>query len=119
MAYKEEGGTATYEQCRNGPKVTILSSDLICRYCSKDDTTGIYVWHQQTKRDVSKREHIATAIHRKASLLRADWNILNTTKLSGVDRLMSIQKSYSGYTKLNSVATHDCIFLLSVEGSAY
>ena len=89
-----EDGMATHGQCRNGPKVTILSNDLICRDCSNNDPTGIYVWHQRTKRDIRKREHMATEARGKASFLREDWDIIsNTTKLSGVDWLMSIQKT--------------------------
>ena len=92
--HKEEGGMATHGQCRNGPKVTILSNDLICRDCSNNDPTGIYVWHQRTKRDSRKREHMATEARGKTSFLREDWNtISNTTNLSGVDWLMSIQKT--------------------------
>ena len=92
--HKEEGGMATHGQCRNGPKVTILSSDLICRNCSNKDPTGVYVWHQRTLRDIRKREYMATEAHGKASFLREDWNIIsNTSNLSGVDWLVSIQKT--------------------------
>ena len=91
--HKEEGGMATHGHCRKGPKVTILSTNVICRHCSKGKAADYYVWHKLASKGNIAKKMVAAELG-NAWFLREDWKITSSTGLShnltGVNWLQSI-----------------------------
>lgn len=91
---KEQGGMAIHGQCRKGPKVTILSTNVICRRChSKGKVTDYYVWHKLASKGNIAKKMVAAELG-NAWFLRDDWNTTRSAglrhSLTGVNWLQSI-----------------------------
>lgn len=70
-------------------KVTLLSSDMICRSCNKMNINKYYVWHNHSSRNGTKKEEKAKKDN--VWYLRNNWRILlDNSKYKGIELIKQV-----------------------------